>query len=430
MVQPHAERIIVVGAGAAGLMAARELARAGRKVTILEAQDRCGGRILSLPEAEFGYPAEGGPEFVHGEAPVTCRLLREAQLSLVPPRGMRWVADKGTFSRGQSNPPHEAEFHKVLREQADDMTVTQFFQRYFAGPDYEQLRRSIQRTVEGYDAADPARASILALREEWMNDAPRSQGRIAGGYGALIRFLANDCRRHGASIHLGAVVSAIEVGAGQTVVRCADGIRHVGDIVILAVPLPLLKEIALPAVERTRAEAAAHIGFGNVIKVLLRFRTRWWAERRSELGDLSFLISDASIPVWWTQQPPDPAVLTGWFGGPRTEAMAHLSPDELVEVGVSSLASVFSLSPQDLAQELVAARAINWAHDPFARGAYSYVTPETRHAVSVLADARGSTVHFSGEAMYLGPDMGTVEAALTSGQQTARAILGQPALQS
>jgi monoamine oxidase len=423
MAQSRAEHIIVVGAGAAGLTAARELARTGRSVTILEAQDRCGGRILSLPETQFGYPAEGGPEFVHGDAPLTRRLLRDARLSLVPLGGTRWIAENGTFSRGQSRQPHEAEFHKVLRDLTDDMTVMQFFQRYFAGPEYQQLRRSIQRTVEGYDAADPTRASILALRDEWMNDAPRTQGRIAGGYGALIKFLADDCRRNGVAIHLGAVVSAVEPGEGQIVARCADGSRHIGDTVILAVPLPLLNEIALPPAEAARASAAANIGFGNVIKVLLRFRSRWWGERRTALSDLSFLISDAKIPVWWTQQPADPAVLTGWFGGPKTEAMAHLNPDQLVEVGLASLAGVFSLSPQDLVQELVVARAINWAHDPFARGAYSYVTPETRNAVAILDDASGSDVHFSGEALYLGPDMGTVEAALTSGLRTAQAVL-------
>jgi phytoene dehydrogenase-like protein len=62
---------VVVGAGAAGLMTARELARAGKRVTILEARNRCGGRIYPLPVEEFGYKAEGGAEFVHGAAPVT-----------------------------------------------------------------------------------------------------------------------------------------------------------------------------------------------------------------------------------------------------------------------------------------------------------------------------------------------------------------------
>ena len=60
-------------------MAARELVRAGKRVTILEARDRCGGRIYPLPAEEFGYPAEGGAEFVHGAAPVTRALMREAR---------------------------------------------------------------------------------------------------------------------------------------------------------------------------------------------------------------------------------------------------------------------------------------------------------------------------------------------------------------
>src|SRR5437764_9181844 len=89
---------VVVGAGAAGLMAARELARAGKTVTILEARDRCGGRIYPLQADEFGYPAEGGPEFVHGAAPVTRALMREAGLSLLPRGGTRWSTRTGALS--------------------------------------------------------------------------------------------------------------------------------------------------------------------------------------------------------------------------------------------------------------------------------------------------------------------------------------------
>jgi monoamine oxidase len=98
MARPGPNHIVVIGAGAAGLMTARELAREGKRVTIVEARDRCGGRIHPLPSADFGYPAEGGAEFVHGEAPVTHGLLREAGLSLLPIQGTQ---RKGS-SRGRN----------------------------------------------------------------------------------------------------------------------------------------------------------------------------------------------------------------------------------------------------------------------------------------------------------------------------------------
>jgi phytoene dehydrogenase-like protein len=181
MSRPHPDHIVIIGAGAAGLMAARELARAGKRVTIVEARDRCGGRIHPLRAAEFGYPAEGGAEFVHGEAPVTHGLLREAGLSLLPIQGTQWTAADGKLSREESQDPHEAELHKVLQELKDDLTVAEFLRRYFAGPQCGRLRHSIERMVEGYDAADPERASILALRDECMNGGRSTQARIAGG---------------------------------------------------------------------------------------------------------------------------------------------------------------------------------------------------------------------------------------------------------
>jgi monoamine oxidase len=419
----HPDHIVVIGAGAAGLMAARELARAGKRVTILEARDRCGGRIHPLLSADFGYPAEGGAEFVHGEAPVTHGLLREAGLSLLPIEGTQWTVEDGKFSREESQDPREAELHKALQELKDDLTVAEFLRRHFAGTKYDRLRHSIERMVEGYDAADPERASILALRDEWMDGGRSTQARIAGGYGALVEFLTAECCNHGVAIHLGSAVSAVEASNGRGVVRCANGDTHEYDAVVLTVPLPLLKEIVLPPAERERAEAAAHIGFGNVIKILLRFETRWWVDKAMDLADLTFLLSDARIPVWWTQHPADLPVLTGWFGGSETEAMGNLGEHELIEAGLASLAAIFGFDPKQLMRNLVAARAINWAHDSLAGGAYSYATPETRAAQAVLSRIDGGAVFFSGEALYRGRDMGTVEAALASGLETARIIL-------
>ena len=175
MARPDPDHVIVIGAGAAGLMAAREFGLAGKKVTVLEARDRCGGRIDPLPAPEFGYPAEGGAEFVHGEAPVTRGLLREAGLSLLPIEGMQRTVVEGKLLREDPLETHEAKFHAALRELKDDVTVAEFLRRQFAGTEYHRLRRSIERMVEGYDAADPERASTLALRDEWMDEGRSTQ---------------------------------------------------------------------------------------------------------------------------------------------------------------------------------------------------------------------------------------------------------------
>jgi monoamine oxidase len=103
--------------------------------------------------------------------------------------------------------------------------------------------------------------------------------------------------------------------------------------------------------------------------------------------------------------------------------VSSLSETELVDMGLASLAEIFDLPVDRISGDLVASRAINWGNDPFARGAYSYATPKTREAQSLLKRLDGDAVFFSGEALYAGPDMGTVEAALASGRETAQTIL-------
>jgi monoamine oxidase len=92
-------------------------------------------------------------------------------------------------------------------------------------------------------------------------------------------------------------------------------------------------------------------------------------------------------------------------------------------LALNSLAKAFKIAEAHLKRDLVSARAINWGNDRFARGAYSYVTLETRKIQSLLRSSNSDDVFFSGEAFYSGRDVGTVEAALASGLETARTLV-------
>ena len=90
MTEPSWEAVII-GAGAAGLSAARDLAKAGHTVLILEARDRLGGRIWTRHGIDTALPIELGAEFIHGESPPTQGLLEEAGETSVEMHGSHWT---------------------------------------------------------------------------------------------------------------------------------------------------------------------------------------------------------------------------------------------------------------------------------------------------------------------------------------------------
>jgi Flavin containing amine oxidoreductase len=93
---------------------------------------------------------------------------------------------------------------------------------------------------------------------------------------ALIEFLVSECRRQGGTIHLLSVVTAIDESRGRIAAYCHDGAIHDADAAIVTVPLPILREIKLPHAVREKVTASTDIGYGNVVKILLRFTTKWW----------------------------------------------------------------------------------------------------------------------------------------------------------
>jgi monoamine oxidase len=421
--------ILIIGAGAAGLLAARDLARAGRSVTILEARDWVGGRVHTFAPPGFRQPLEAGAEFLHGAVPLSRALLQEAGLGWQDGEGEMYVFRNGQLQAEADFFPELPELLEKLDALPQDMPLADFLQQEYPGPKHAALRAAATQFAEGYDAADARRVSAWALRDEWAGDGAEASPRPVGGYGPLLHWLAAEAQAAGARILLNMPVQSIHWQAGKvSVVTENDQAYHARQL-LCTVPLGVWQlapeqpgalrfEPELPA----HRAAAAQLGFGPVVKVALEFQTAFW---ENQLPELNFLISDAPIPTWWSQLPDPRPLLTGWLAGPAATRLRDASDEEVLGLALESLATVLAISPDVLRAQLQASYIHNWGREPHTYGAYSYPTVGAPAARAALAQPVADTLFFAGEAVYEGPHAGTVEAALVSGQAAARAMLGQ-----
>jgi monoamine oxidase len=412
--------ILVIGAGAAGLMAARRLAAEGFSVTLLEAATIPGGRIHSFSIPGFTGLVEAGAEFVHGDLPITLQLAREAGVSLVPTHHSRVTSD----SEKADVPFHWDDLMEEMARLEEDKPIAEFLDTHFPGEKYTRLRRSVQRFAEGYDLADLATVSTKALYKEWSGEEDSSEYRVDGGYGRLVDYLVLECRRLGANVHFGSPVTEVRWQAGSVGVRTTGDQRFIAERLIMTVSLGVLREIvfvpSVPGVKR----AAAAIGYGSVIKILLEFRTPFWRELRPGAQTL-FILSEQPVPVWWTQAEEGSTLLTGWLTGENMRRFQALDPQDRLERCLSSLAAIFSRDIALLREQLAASRIFDWLEQPYVHGGYSFDTVATPACRQLLRKPVAETLYFAGEAIYEGSVPGTVEAAFHSGLEVAEKIIAR-----
>jgi len=402
--------VIVVGAGAAGLIAARKLSEKKYSVIILEAGKESGGRIQTHAPAGNEGVVEGGAEFIHGRLPLTLALCNEGNIKYIPAEGKMYRRINNKWKEETEMTEGWEKLIKKMGSLKEDMTLNTFLEEYYGGDNYTELKKHVLSFVEGFDLADPEKVSVRSLYEEWSKEQEENF-RIPGGYNKLIHFIENECLKSGCVMIKEDAVTQIVWQKGEVTAYTASGKKYSGEKILVTVPVSLLTGVAgiefIPAME-DRSKAAADIGFGPVIKVALHFTKRFWKK------DTRFIFSEEMIPTWWTQLPLKNNLLTGWAGGPKASKMNRHSDEELLEIALVSLSNIFSLGTASLRSNLDQWYVFNWKE-----GAYSYATPQSKAAKKLLNTPLENTVFFAGEGLYEGDYPGTVEAALASGKQTA-----------
>lgn len=428
--------VIIIGAGAAGLMAAMQLSRGGRKVLVLEARDRIGGRIYTLYDEQKGFPLEIGAEFIHGDLPVTLSLLQEAGIAYTASGGEMWRAQDGVLTHEYHFIKGWHLFEEQLEALEEDMSINSFLDKHFSGDSFEELRTSVRRYAEGYDNADPNRASALALRREWLEEETAEQHKVDKGYSTVIHFMADIIQKNGGNIITNATVKEIQWQEGAVTITTSYGHTYTASKCIITAPLGILQadktaqcSIGFSPAIPNHTAALKDMGMGTVIKILLVFKERFWKNEaivtraKGSMEKMLFIFSEAPVPTWWTQYPDESPLLTGWLGGHKAEELRNSSDEEVLQIAIDSLASIFQLSGEEIKGLLLKSIVANWGADKYTLGSYTYATVETAQALELLMQPVKDTLYFAGEAFYTGSEMGTVEAALASGKSVAERIL-------
>jgi monoamine oxidase len=417
--------ILIIGAGAAGLIAARTLSAAGHTVTVLEANDRIGGRIHTIQATGFTQPIEAGAEFIHGKLPLTMQLLKEAGVEYQAVAGKMIQVKNGRWSEQEEFVAGWDELMDRMADLKEDMTLADFLQQYFSDDKYTSLRQSARRFAEGFDVADPHEVSVFSIRDEWMKEQDE-QYRIPGGYNQLVDYLQKASTAKGCVIHTSTVVKTIRWQRGKVEAVTANGQIFTAQKVIITASLgvlqaPVQHTAAItfePAID-TQYQAIRQIGFGAVVKVFLQFSAPFWLEYRKDIG---FLLSEEAIPTWWTQLPDTIPVLTGWVGGPQAAQFKEVSEQTILGQALQSLANIFTMQIEQIKGLLTASHVVKWQTSSFSVGAYSYNKLFSTAARQLLNEPVQDTIYFAGEALYEGEAGGTVEAALHSGNSVSKLL--------
>jgi monoamine oxidase len=431
--------VLVAGAGLAGLAAARDLTAMGAQVTVIDARDRIGGRVLTVRDGfAEGQHAEAGGDLIDEGQRVICQLADELGLKLTRilrggigyarqnARGQVRLLSQRT-SRGWDRLAEQLS-NRIepyrLAERRWDTPITLEIARRSVAQWLDEVHadrelRSTATAMRGFFLADPEELSLIMFVDLFAagsTPAPRTLYRIEGGNDRLAAALAAPL---GDRLHLETELAAVShrgrgVRAG---VKNRRRLRQIeADYLVLALPATLLRRVPItPALPPQQHEAIASLKYGRATKTLIQFSRRFW----QSIGQPRAVGSALPFGALWdgNENQRGPAgILSLLAGGSASDATRALVAKDGIVGLVRSLEWLGSKRAG-----VMAWRQIVWEEDGWSRGGYAFFDPAFDPTLRQWLARPFGALFFAGEHTSI-EWQGYMNGAIESGRRAAREI--------
>ncbi|RKS89307.1 monoamine oxidase [Microbacterium sp. AG790] len=426
---------IVVGAGIAGLTAARLLTDAGRRTVVLEARDRIGGRVWS--DRSGGRVTDRGASWIHGitGSPVAAAAqafgmpMVEFTVGGYQPdsRPIAHYSPGGTRLNAAQAAAYVADIRSVdtalgplIAASAPDASYRDVTEAALGAQAWDAERAQRVREYLEHRSEEQYGADIADLAAHGLDDDQIDGDEVVfpEGYDALATGIAA-----GLDIRLTQVVTRVRWGAGGVTAVTADGTELTGHDAVVTVPVGVLQSAAFtiePPLPEPVAGALGRLRMNAFEKVFLRFGERFWDR------DVYAIRQQGPAGRWWhswydlTALHGEPTLLT-FAAGAAAAATREWTDGEVVTSVMAQLRRLYG----DAVPAPLDVQRTAWQNDPFAHGSYAYMLPgSTTDDHDALATPVGGVLHLAGEATWT-DDPATVTAALCSGHRAAENVLGR-----